>query len=598
MFKVSSKIVMTIAVLATFFLLSWNNASAQDLMTNVYGRKCQLLNGKWNTIIDLYGVGRPMRVYLNKKPQTKTEYFEYCFDKSPLLNVPSDWNSQSPELKYYEGTIWYGRHFSPDNKGERLFLYFGAVNYTCNVYLNGKKIGQHEGGFTPFQIEITGKVNDTDNFLTVEVNNNRKSDGIPGLAYDWWNYGGITRDVLLVSTPHDYIKDYFIQLNKYKSNLIEGWVRLSEENGARQVVVDIPELNCKRNFTTDASGLAKVSFTVKKLVRWSPQSPKLYDVIISSPTDEVKELIGFRNLYVKGEDIYLNDKPIFFKGVSFHEEIAQRKGRAYSEADASMLLSEAKALGVNIIRLSHYPQNEYTMRMAEKMGILLWEEIPVWQSIDFANPTTAIKADTMFKEVMIRDRNRCALSVWGVANETVPSVKRNKFLRHLISNCRAMDPTRLVTAASDGARYNNDNQDFEVNDSILDELDFVALNKYMGWYHPWPTTPDKVKWNVAKGKPLVFSEFGGEALFGNIGNADVKSAWSEDYQAQLYKDNIEMFSHIKNLRGIFPWALFDFRSPYRFHPNQDGWNRKGLVSDQGFRKKAWYIVNQYYQNIK
>ena len=120
-----------------------------------------------------------------------------------------------------------------------------------------------------------------------------------------------------------------------------------------------------------------------------------------------------------------------------------------------------------------------------------------------------------------------------------------------------------------------------MNDSIINILDMVAINKYMGWYHDWPLAPDQAVWNVAPGKPLFISEFGGEALYGKHGDAEVKSSWSEDYQAQLYKDNLEMFKHIPNLRGTSPWILFDFRSPFRFHPHQGGeWNRKGLVSDQ------------------
>ena len=117
----------------------------------------------------------------------------------------------------------------------------------------------------------------------------------------------------------------------------------------------------------------------------------------------------------------------------------------------------------------------------------------------------------------------------------------------------------------------------------------------MGWYHPWPLTPDKAVWDVARGKPLIISEFGGEALYGQHGPADVASSWSEEYQEALYRDNLRMFENIPNLRGVSPWILFDFRSPFRFHPaNQEGWNRKGLVSDQGYRKKAWYLMRDYY----
>lgn len=589
-------------ILTTVILLCLNllNVSAQNFMTNVYGRNYESLNGKWEAIIDLYDQGRKNKIFLNKKPEGKTDFYEYSFENGLRLNVPSDWNSQMPELKYYEGTIWYARKFDVKKESQkRVFLYFGAVSYRCRIYLNGKEVGNHEGGFTPFQIEVTDDIKDKDNFLAIEVNNRRTVDAIPALAFDWWNYGGITRDVFLVTTPQVFIDDYFIQLDKYKSDKIDARVQLSEKLANRSVEIEIPELKIKETLTTNDQGIAEASFKVKKLERWSPDLPKQYKVIVSSDNDKVEEMIGFRNVWVKGEDIYLNDKPIFLKSISFHEEIPQREGRAFSEADAVMLLSEAKALGCNMIRLAHYPQNEYTVRLAEEMGFLLWEEIPIWQGIDFKNESTKEKAGNMVKEMVMRDKNRCALTFWGVANETQPSEPRNEFIRHLIKTCKDMDTTRLITAAFDLVRFNRERQVFIMNDPFIKELDVVAVNKYMGWYHQWPITPDKAVWDVAAGQPLIISEFGGEALYGKTGDADVVSSWSEDYQAKLYKDNLEMFKHIPNLRGTSPWVLFDFRSPFRFHPtNQEDWNRKGLVSDQGFRKKAWYIMKDYYDNIK
>lgn len=580
-------------ILVTLF---GNDLCSQELMTNVYGRDVQSLNGKWDAIIDLYDQGRRNKIYLNQKPQGNTDFYEYSFDHGLRLNVPSDWNSQMAELKYYEGTIWYARKFDVQKQeGKKLFLYFGAVSYRCRIYLNGKEVGQHEGGFTPFQFDVTDIVKDKDNFLAVEVNNTRTTDAIPAMSFDWWNYGGITRDVFLVSTPSTYIQDYFVQLDKYKSDKIDVRVKLSAANANVAVNVEIPELKIKQSLTTDNQGSAKASFNVKNVQRWSPDSPKLYQVIVSSGNEKIEELIGFRNIYVKGEDIYLNDKPIFLKSISFHEEIPQRKGRAFSEADAVMLLSEAKDLGCNMIRLAHYPQNEYAVRLAEKMGFLLWEEIPIWQGIDFENQDTKIKAGNMIKEMVMRDKNRCSLAFWGVANETQPSAPRNEFLKYLIQCCNEIDTTRLITAAFDLVRFNRDRQVFVMDDPFIKELDVVAINKYMGWYHPWPIAPEKAVWDVAAGQPLIISEFGGEALYGQSGDRNVASSWSEEYQARLYEDNIAMFNNIPNLRGTSPWILFDFRSPFRFHPtNQEDWNRKGLVSDQGYRKKAWYIMKEYY----
>lgn len=585
-------------LLFLFFSLFAADTMAQQTMTNVYGRHVQSLNGKWDAIVDQYDQGRKNKIYLNKSPENKTDFYEYAFEHGLRLNVPSDWNSQRSELKYYEGTMWYARKFNTVKARDgRLFLYFAAVSYRCRIYLNGKEIAQHEGGFTPFQVEITDAVNEKDNFLAIEVNNTRQIDAIPAMAFDWWNYGGITRDVFLVSTPKVFIDDYFIQLDKTKTDKINASVKLSDKLANASVTIEIPELQLKQTLKTDARGEVKTTFTSAKIKPWSPSSPKRYSVKVSSETDHIEEEIGFRNVWVKGQDIYLNGQPIFLKSISFHEEIPQRRGRAFSQADAVMLLSEAKALGCNMIRLAHYPQNEYVVRTAEKMGFLLWEEIPIWQGIDFENEKTKEKAGNMMREMVLRDKNRCALAFWGVANETQPSAARNAFIRHLIATCKSVDTTRLITAAFDLVRFDRETQTFVMDDPFVKELDVVAVNKYMGWYHPWPVSPDKAIWDVAKGQPLIISEFGGEALYGKTGDADVVSSWSEDYQATLYNDNLEMFKHIPNLRGTSPWVLFDFRSPFRFHPtNQDGWNRKGLVSDQGYRKKAWFIMKEYYDN--
>ena len=589
----------TLTKFAITFALSFlavTGVRAQDLIANVYGREMQSLNGKWDAVVDLYDQGRQNKIYLNRKPEGKTDFYEYAFENGLRLDVPSDWNSQTPELKYYEGTVWYARRFdAPRQDGRRLFLHFGAVSYRCRVYLNGEEIGSHEGGFTPFQIEVTGRLKPADNFLAVEVNNTRTPDAIPAMAFDWWNYGGITRDVSLVSVPEAFVEDYFIRLDKDSADRISADVRLSGAPAGTSVLVEIPELKVRETASADERGAAALSFRVKNLKRWSPEDPKLYWVIVSAGRDRVEEMIGFRNVRVEGEDIYLNGAPVFLKSVSFHEEIPQRMGRAFSESDAVMLLSEARALGCNMIRLAHYPQNEYIVRLAEKMGFMLWEEIPVWQGIDFANDATRQKAGRMIREMVGRDRNRCALTFWGVANETQPSESRNEFLRYLISCCRELDDTRLIVAAFDLVRFDRDRQLFVMDDPFIEALDVVAVNKYMGWYHPWPVTPDRAVWDVARGKPLIISEFGGEALYGQHGAADTASSWSEEYQEALYRDNLRMFENIPNLRGVSPWILFDFRSPFRFHPtNQEGWNRKGLVSDRGYRKKAWYLMKAYY----
>ncbi len=574
--------------------------AATDYIANVYGRDCQSLNGKWASIVDLYDAGVKAEIYKNKTAEKPEEFYEYSFEGGLRLNVPGDWNSQLPELKYYEGTVWYARHFNVrPQQGKRRFIYFCGVSYRCNIYLNGEKIGSHEGSFTPFQVEVTGRLRDGDNLLVLEVNNRRQKDAIPAMSFDWWNYGGITRDVMLVTLPETYISDYFIRLDKHRPDLIHIDAELSEPVPGRQIKVDIPQLRRDVTLTTDAAGKAYAAVKVRGLRRWSPDDPWLYDVRLTADGDTVTDEIGFRNIEVRGTEVLLNGRPVFLRSVSFHEEIPQRMGRACTAGDAMMLLSEAQALGVNMVRLAHYQQNEYIVRQAERMGIMLWQEIPVWQAIDFANAETLEKASRMLSETIMRDRNRCADCFWGIANETQNTPERNRFLASLLQTGKDLDTTRLFVAAFDLAYFDKKEDKFVMHDDFYPNLDVVAINKYMGWYAPWPKDPADIRWEVATDKPLFISEFGCEALYGQHSDGLMASSWSEEYQARLFRDNLRMFENIPNLCGVSPWVLFDFRSPTRMHPtNQDGWNRKGLVSDQGQRKQAWYIMHDYYEAKK
>src|SRR6185369_2572028 len=181
-----------------------------------------------------------------------------------------------------------------------VFVYFGAANYFADVYLNGEKLGQHEGGFTPFNFEITNLLRDSGNFLVVKVDNKRRRDAVPTLMTDWWDYGGLTRDVKLIETPATFVQDYFIQLQKGSRDRIAGWVKLNGARLKQKITVRIPEAGIAKSFTTDASGTALVDFEAANLTLWSPENPKLYDVIIEAETDQVRDHIGFRSIETRG----------------------------------------------------------------------------------------------------------------------------------------------------------------------------------------------------------------------------------------------------------------------------------------------------------
>jgi len=569
-------------------------------MTNVSARHCSNLNGKWQVIIDPTGIGNWRQVWKEKKPVKKTDFVEYSFDGGPLLDVPGDFNSQKPELTYFEGTVWYKKtvKFSID-KNKRIFLHFGAVNYISDVYLNGNLIGNHEGGFTPFQLEITNLIKEGENTIIVKVNNQRLKDGIPGLGYDWFNYGGITRDVNLIETANSFVEDYFIQLKKHSLNEVKGWIKINGNTLSQKISIKIPELGVDFKTESNDGGLAEVNFS-SKFELWSPDNPKLYKVFIQSETDTIVDDIGFRSIETNGAKILLNGKPIFLKGICIHEENPLKGARAFSESDSKLLLNWAKELGSNFVRLVHYPHNEYMVKLAEKMGIMVWDEIPVYQNIEFSAPGVTDKINLMMKEMIRRDRNRCGVIIWSLSNETYDSTpNRNEALIELSNQCRLLDSTRLITSPICTQGYENNT--FNVWDKLYRYFDIMSINEYLGWYSPWQGKPKEVKWKlVCNDKPIVISEFGGEALYGsNYGPKDEAAYWSEEYQEKIYKDQIEMFGTTPNLSGICPWLLADYRSLGRMHPVfQKGWNRKGLISDRGEKKKAWYILQSYYKNIK
>jgi beta-glucuronidase len=575
------------------------------LITNVEDRHTISLNGAWHAIVDMYDTGyvqyQTMQpsgpgFFRNEKQQNKHDLVEYDFEHSEALAVPGDWNSQRESLLFYEGTIWYQRSFSYRKKpNTRVFLYIGAANYISRVGVNGTVLCAHEGGFTPFNCEITSVLRDGQNFAVIYVNNTRRRDAVPTLNTDWWNYGGLTRDVSLVEVPQRFIQDDFIQLRKGTRDQISGWVKLSDTLAGQKVTIKIPELSIETTVITGQNGVAEVSIPAPRLQLWSPEQPKLYSVEVDSDTDKLQEQIGFRSIEVRGRDILLNGSPIFLRGVSIHEEAPYRPGRAYSEEDAATLLGWAKDLGANFVRLAHYPHNEHMLRLADRLGLMVWSEVPVYWGIEWENPATLANAENQLSESITRDKNRASIVIWSVANETPVSEARMTFLGNLVQTARRLDSTRLVSAALQ--IHHHDGATRVLDDPLGAELDVLGCNEYIGWYEGVPEDADAATWQTPYDKPLIMSEFGGDALSGFHADADTR--FSEEYQERLYQHQTQMLDRISFLRGTSPWVLMDFRSPRRLLPGiQDYYNRKGLISKQGDRKKAFYVLQKWYEQKK
>jgi beta-glucuronidase len=579
-------------------------AQSPSRIVNVEARRTTSLNGKWRAIVDPYENGyydfrlQPSKdgYFLDAKPKDKSDLVEYDFDTSGQLDVPGDWNTQRESLFLYEGTVWYRKTFDyPSKPGTRLFLYFGAANYQAIVYLNGQKLGSHTGGYTPFAFEITGKTREKGNSVVVKVDDRRHREDVPTVNTDWWNYGGLTRGVSLVEVPETFVEDYMVQLKKGSTDTLAGWVKLNGGRARQQVTIRIPEAGVSASVSTDANGYAALSIPAK-LTLWSPENPKLYEVTIASDTDSVRDQIGFRTIETRGTDILLNGKSVFLRGVSIHEEAPFRTGRAYSLEDARTLLGWAKEMGCNFVRLAHYPHNENMVREADRLGLMVWSETPVYWTILWENAETFANASNQLAESIARDKNRASIVLWSVANETPVGEARTAFLRKLAAQVRSLDPTRLVTAA---LLHHNDGGAAEGNTDLLDDplgadLDVLGCNEYLGWYDGLPDKADHIDFKTIYNKPLIMSEFGADAQYGRHG--DALTRWSEEYQESVYRHQVGMLSRIPSLRGTSPWVLMDFRSPRRALADiQDFFNRKGLVSVRGDKKKAFFVMQEFYR---
>ena len=582
------------------------SAATLPLIQNVNAYESLSLNGEWNYIVDVQEEGyydyrmNPTRwgFFQNAKPQKPEDLIEYDFDKSPTMKIPGDWNTQDERLFFYEGTVWFKKSFqATPMKDIRTLLYFGAVNYDCHVYVNGKKAGHHIGGFTPFNFDVTALLKEGENVVIVKVDNKRHAEDVPTQIFDWWNYGGITREVRLVKVNPIYLEDYNLQLTKAdvkaKQREITFSARLNKAEAGHKVVVFIPELKLEQQLTTDTEG--KVSGTLKvnakKLALWSPASPKLYRVDISLNNSTISDEIGFRTIETRDKQILLNGQPIFLKGISIHNEKPNGGGRANSTEDARTLLGWAKELGCNFVRLAHYPHHEEMVREAEKMGILVWSEIPVYWTIAWKDPKTYENAQNQLRDMIARDHNRANIIIWSIANETPHSPERDTFLGNLAQYARSLDNTRLISMAMEvtgASNYVN-----RLNDNMNQYVDVISFNQYIGWYRDVNDAP-KMRWEIPYNKPVIVSEFGGGAKYGFHGEKNQR--WTEEFQENLYIENCAMLDKIEGLAGTTPWILKDFRSPRRLLTDvQDYYNRKGLFSDKGEKKKAFYVLKKWYE---
>lgn len=569
-----------------------NGYATAETVVFTGGRKVEKLNGIWHYAVDQYDTFLRQKWFLEKyvDDQGFTLPVDYSFDQWPVMNLPVCWNTFNTEFHIYDGSMVFTRKFiyKSVTAKEKVILKVGAANYLCRLFLNGKYVGMHRGGSTPAFWDITDFLIDGDNRIIIAVDSTRRSEQVPTENTDWFNYGGLYRDIELIRLPELYIKDFSVGLvPNTELNRIYVKIKMSEPVTG-EGLFNIDELNIISKIQI-VDGIADVVITANPQL-WSPKNPKLYHVTLTCFEDTVCDDIGFREIRVEGRKILLNGKELFLRGISCHEE-SVINGKALTDDERIENIRLAKELGCNFMRIAHYPHHENMAKFADQMGILLWEEIPVYWAVKFDRKDTYQDAQNQLNELILRDKNRASVIIWSVGNENADTDERLQFMSSLAICAKKTDPYRLVSAA---CLVDSDKN--VIADRLIDYLDIIGINEYCGWYTPNFQKLPQLMENSNPDKPVIITEFGADAMSGHHGSIDDKG--SEECQVNVYEKQINVLKNISYIKGMTPWILYDFRCPRRTSFIQNYYNRKGLLDEtKTYKKPAFYILQKFYREL-
>jgi len=535
-------------------------------------------------------------------------WFEAHQAELQQVSVPNSWQTIG-SLTRYEGVCWYFTWIPKQickqlvDPGGFAFLHFNGANYIARGWLHGIFLGTHEGGFTPFSWQVPSDAvegaiaaaGDEGMLLAVRDDNTRRHDQLPEIASDWFQWGGIYRDVSVVLQPEQYIEHCLVIPNlsfdggsgSLSNASIAVRLQLSQGfQGSWEVRDPAGELVTGEDLAAPAGdGSASMAWhefraDIPWAVPWSPASPALYTLRIFGQDHAgiVHETrFGLREVGTRGQDILLNGKKVILKGCSLHEE-HYPLGREYPADQRHRDLVGMQALGFNFLRTAHYSHDESLIEAADELGMLVGEEIPVYQYVDFKNPKVLRLATRMMRDMIYRDFNHPSVVWWSAGNEVpVSRLDCARFIPTIMAYSKHLDPTRLSSFVTKAL----------VHDLARKHADVVMLNCYFGWYYLseriLPLVIDIVH-GTAPRKPFIITEFGANAMYGFGRHEPLEEKSSEYRQVSIVSHSIKVFNSKPYLSGWCIWIYRDFKSHMRLGKFEQGYNRKGLV-DELDRKK-------------
>ena len=555
-----------------------------------------------------------------KKGEEQKWFEQTSFAGWDKIYAPASWNEQSSEYMWYMGTAWYAREFfaSTGWSDKLVFVGFEGVNYIAKVWVNGFFVGEHEGGYTPFAVNAEKALRFGDNNVVVVMVDDTLTkktippgEGMNQTYFDFFQYGGIHREVYLLTVHKIHIRDVWVRTNikEFDGILdidIEALSELEKEHFCKVnlKIYDGNELVAESRVSYMASPHTPKSLyqkiTLKAAKFWSPESPNLYTLKVSIMLDEQeidrKDVrFGIRTVKVEKGKILLNGRPVFLKGCARHEDFPVL-GKAIHGAVLRKDYGLMREIGCNSFRTTHYPYSRSNLDLADEYGFLVILETPAVgfrKAIGrFDDPEIIEKVKRVTKETIKRDRNRPSVIMYSLFNE--PDSEQEDFrtlLKEAKNEANKTDPTRPVTFVSDRP----------LNDLCLDLVDVLCHNFYFGWYTLYgdlataekrlSETLDEIHKKFPD-KPIIVTEFGADAIDGV--HKDPPEMWSEEYQAELIKTYWKVFLSKDYVVGGHIWNFADFKVGQS--PGRTTLNRKGIFTRTRDPKASVKVVKELFTN--
>ena len=549
-------------------------------------RKVTSLDGQWRFVTDPEDCGESLG-YASALPE-----------KAVRVEVPSCWNNELGLLEY-EGAAWYEKEVYCT--GGYVRLVFGAVMTAADVWLDGEKIASHYGGFSSF--EAFALLEEGYHILTVRADNRFDADSIPQAKVDWYHYGGIVRGVtmeylegLCVLSCH---MDYTMSEDRTEAEAIlrARVFNASAESLTAPIQVllnDEPVLDAQVTLEAEEEAVIESEgIHIEGLRLWDTEDPYLYTLAALTPTDDLYDRVGFRTIEVKDNKILLNGRPIEIRGVCRHEEHPEF-GFAFPPKLMKRDIDIIRNMAGNAIRGSHYPNSKIFVDMLDEEGILFWSEIPIWgcgfKESDLANPTIVSRGLEMICEMEDQYFNHPSIIIWGMHNEIESGTQAAYDMTKLYHDeLRAHGGNRLVTHAS--------HKPFV--DVCFEFDDIICINHYSGWYGGGISNWDNmVESHINRrnelgfaNKPIIYSEFGGAALYGHHTFDNIK--WTEEYQADIFRHCLELFHSTPEVAGWYVWQFCDMRTCREMgNDRARGFNNKGILNEYRKPKMSYHVIKE------